>query len=84
MSKISNDTISDDSIFMKQLEEESVEEIQIIKEERKIENNKWDEKADKTVADFLHKEDLSKTLGKTSINSDFTDEHIRLDTKINL
>lgn len=36
--------ISDDTILMKQqLEGESIEEIQIIREARKIEKNKWDE-----------------------------------------
>nr|XP_012233684.1 PREDICTED: uncharacterized protein LOC105678716 [Linepithema humile] len=77
--------ISDETILMKpQLEEESMEEIQIIKEAKKTEKNKWDEKTDKNIAGLLHKKDLRKNLSKTLINSDFTDEHIRLLKALNL
>lgn len=88
MQEISDDTVleeeSEKNIHEQdeeeQLEERSIEgEIEeVIKEVREIEDNERDEETDKNIATFLRKKGLSENLIKTLINTDLTDEHVRL------
>ncbi|KAM0726365.1 DPY30 domain-containing protein 2 [Formica fusca] len=69
-----------------QLEEKSIEVIEeeAIKEVKETEKNKRDEEIDKSIATFLREKNLSENLVKTLINTDLTDEHIRLLKALNL
>ncbi|EFN81724.1 uncharacterized protein LOC105185778 [Harpegnathos saltator] len=58
--------------------DESVEEIQAIKEVKKPDGSGGYEEADKNIAAFLRMKSLSEDLVKTLINADLTDEYVRL------
>lgn len=59
-------------------DESSQEIIQASEEGKEIERSKGGEEADKIIATFLHGKGLSENLIKTLINTDLTDEYIRL------
>lgn len=63
-----------------QVEERSIEDIQVIKD---VKETRKTEETNEKVATFLHEKGLSDNLVKTLINSDLTDEHVRLAELIN-
>lgn len=61
-----------------QLSDESIEEIQVIKEVKEFDATEEHEEANKNIVIFLRAKGLSDDLVKTLINTDLTDEYVRL------
>lgn len=82
MLEINDDTIlekqSEDALEQdkeEQLEEKSIEKIEVIKEIKEVEKSKKVEEIDVT---FLREKGLSENLVKTFVDAGVTDEHVRL------